>query len=125
VEASINSRPLFQDYTGAFVTPAHFLIGEAQERPPEFAMQQLSQGDWPEYQARRRKLVNNLWQRWQRHYLTTLRKFRCQEVGRSPRVGDPVVIHEGRLAPGEWRTGTITKLYHGRDGHARTAEVEL
>ena len=72
----------------------------------------------------RERLLNRFWSVWQTEYLRTLpqsvRKFRSEG---KLRLGSVVLIKEDQVPRMKWVIGVVTKLYPGRDGVVRSAEV--
>ena len=71
----------------------------------------------------RQKLVDDLWRRWQREYLTTLRSFhevRQQHASTKFRIGDVALLQEEVRPRHMWKRARIEQLIQGRDGKIRT-----
>ena len=130
IEACINSRPLtpVTDSVDSDnpLTPCHFLMergasfqARVLEDPGSVSSKMLSS------RARvREKRLNRFWSVWQNEYLRTLplsvRKFRSEG---HLKVGSVVLIKDEQTPRMKWVIGVVTKLYPGRDGVARSAEV--
>jgi len=130
VECCVNSRPLTFVGDGVDaappITPSHFLTGSGTgfsarvvEDPGSVNSKALSE------RARvREKRLSKFWSVWSGEYLRSLpssvRKFRSQgELS----VGSLVLLQEDNLPRLRWSQGVVTKLFMGRDGRIRSAEV--
>ena len=130
VESCVNSRPLTQVTDSVDspspLTPSHFLKGRGVgfqarvlEDPEAVSGRLLSE------RARvRERRLNRFWVVWSDEYLRNLppsvRKFTSHG---KLRPGSVVLIREEHVPRMKWVLGTVTKLYPGRDGVARSAEV--
>ena len=129
VEACVNSRPLtFQGDSPDCpnpLTPNHFLTGHSvgfqakvAEDPSSVTASVLSD------RARIREMrMTKFWAAWTDEYLRNLppavRGSRQGELN----VGTPVLIHEEKTPRLRWNMGVVTRLFRGRDGLVRSAEV--
>lgn len=130
IEACVNSRPLTFVGDGAdcanALTPSHFLLGRGAgfqsrvlEDPSSVSPKMLSE------RARVcEKRTNRFWSVWTNEYLQNLppsvRNFSSH--GKLV-VGSVVLIREDNVPRMKWLTGVVTKLYPGRDGTVRSAEL--
>ena len=127
IERSVNSRPLtrLSDDPGDAppLTPFH-LMGKL----PDDNVAEEIQLD-AEQMTRRLKYVTKLAtdcrKRWEKEYLTSLvqRSKRAYSRGRSPVVGDQVLVvleHKARMF---WPIGVITRVFPGKDGVVRAVET--
>ena len=134
LEAAINRRPLMVDENGATITPAHFLFGatpppllqgpthEPTASDPTEALNKLSRI--------RRQVSQDLWRRWTRDYLSSLRQWRRRPTNKdvSVKVGDVVLVeppegsHVGR---DKWRLAVIQRLIEDSGGVSRAAFIRL
>ena len=130
VESCVNSRPLTQVTDSidseSSLTPSHFLTGcgtgfqaRVLEDPESVSGRMLSD------RARvRERRLNRFWSVWRDEYLRSLpqlvRKFTTH--GKLS-LGSVVLIREENVPRMKWVLGVVTKLYPGRDGVARSAEV--
>ena len=130
IEGCVNSRPL--TFVGDSpdcpvpLTPNHFLVGHSvgfQGREAE----DPSEVHADELRARsqvREKRLNKFWTVWSGEYVRNLppsvRKFRPQ--GRLTE-GSVVLLQDEKQPRVKWDLGVVTKLFPGRDGVSRSAEV--
>ena len=130
VEACINSRPL-TPVTDSLegdspLTPSHFLTGRGagfQSRVLEDPEAVNAKMLCDRARVRERRL-NRFWSVWQTEYLRTLpqsvRRFRDHG---ELRQGSVVLIREDDLPRMKWMIGVVTKLFPGRDGLSRSAQI--
>lgn len=129
VEACVNSRPLQPlsddplDTTA--LTPGHFLIGEplitlTEPRP----LMEIN----PNYLTRWEKtqqLNQQIWDRWQREYLTTLiHRNKWATTMPNLNIGDLVVVQEDNYPPSKWPLARIIKVHPGKDGLVRVVTIQ-
>ncbi|KAL0871262.1 hypothetical protein ABMA27_005017 [Loxostege sticticalis] len=127
-EAIINSRPLTSlpvdpDCPEA-LTPFHFILGTSSPfHPVPLDVDDgdlLSRSDWRKSQ----RLADMFWSRWVKEYLPTLLpRGSSAKFQRSVAVGDLVLIVDPALPRGTWPRGRISRVFPGRDGNIRVAEV--
>ena len=130
VESCVNSRPLTQVTdsadSGSPLTPSHFLT----ERGAGFQARVLEDpeavsGKTLSERARvRERRLNRFWTVWRDEYLRNLPQSvrRFTSHGKL-QPGSVALIREDHVPRMKWELGTITKLYPGRDGVTRSAEV--
>ena len=131
IEGCVNSRPL--TFVGDSpdcpvpLTPNHFLTGHSvgflakeAEDPSEVSADEL--------RARsqvREKRLRKFWTVWSQEYVRNLpssvRKFRPQ--GKLTE-GSVVLLQDEKQPRMKWDLGVVTKLFPGRDGVSRSAEVK-
>ena len=130
IEACINSRPLTvvsdDPESPSPLTPNHFLIGRGtgfQTRVLEDPASVDARALCERARVRERRL-NRFWTVWQKEYLRslpqTVRKFRS--YGKL-QVGSVVLLETDGLPRQRWVMGKVTRLFPGRDGTVRSAEV--
>lgn len=74
----------------------------------------------------RRAFVLTWWRRWQKDYLGELNQFHAKgKSGRSPRLGEVVIIHDANAKRITWTTGVVKELIPGRDGKVRSVMVKI
>ena len=130
IEACVNSRPL--TFVGDApddpvpLTPAHFLTGHSvgfQVRSAQEPSAQTADTLRSRAKARARRL-NKFWTVWSRDYLRSLplavRRFRSQG---GLVEGSVVLLQDENQPRFKWEMGVVTKLFPGRDGVPRSAEV--
>ena len=110
IEVAINSRPIVQteDESGA-LTPAHFLVGERLTAIPTGPEPETNGILTKEFRVRQ-KLVDDLWRRWQKEYLATLRSFhevRQQHAYTKFRIGDVALLQEEVCPRHMWKRARI------------------
>ena len=69
-----------------------------------------------------------IWKRWTGEYIRALReRHNLKNEGKQnvPNVGQVVLIRNDSKNCGKWNIGVITKLYKGRDGVVRGAQLNL
>ena len=131
IEESMNRRPLCQVTDSENVdvlTPLHFLIPEPVDRMPDSQLRPKAQRS--ELLARwrhRKRVVEDVWKRWEEEYLSLLRNFLVREPGRDStlKVGQIVIIHDANVPKLFWKLGRIEKLNLGRDGNVRSCRLKL
>ena len=124
IESVLNSRPLttqsdsISDLTA--LTPGHFLIGSALTAPAEPEEPISIQNRW----RKLRVLQQEFCKRWKAEYLFELqRRHKWKKPFENVKVGDMVVIRNEFISPTEWRLGRIVKVFEGKDGNVRVAEI--
>lgn len=124
IEAILNSRPLTPLSSHPMdlnpLTPGHFLIGRplvSLPSPP------VNIKNPTRYQCIE-QVRQTFWERWRREYMAELQQRGKWKKNSPPlQVGDLVVVKEDNLMPLQWRMGRVIKLYPGRDGIPRVADV--
>lgn len=128
VTACVNKRPLTCNSTSmndlSPITPSHFLHGTPNQR----LMDHYLVGD-PNLRKRllsRNKFGEFIWNVWKKQYLTSLRGWHASSLHTTPTptVGEIVLVRQPANR-GQWPLGKILKLFVGRDGHVRVAEIML
>ena len=130
VESCVNSRPLTQVTDSVesenLLTPSHFLM----ERGAGFQARVLEDseavnGKMLSERARvRERRLNRFWSVWRDEYLRNLpQSVRRFSTHGKLQPGSVVLIREDNIPRMRWELGTVTKLYPGRDGVTRSAEV--
>ncbi|XP_075154780.1 uncharacterized protein LOC142228279 [Haematobia irritans] len=126
-ENIVNSRPLTHlpvtPDEPEPLTPNHFLLGcpnSTQTPAPFDPKQNLLRKQWRILQ----NLKNALWKRWVAEYLPELtRRAKWCQPTHAISSGSLVLICDSDLPRSKWRRGRILRLFVGRDGVARSAEV--
>ncbi|XP_060879186.1 uncharacterized protein LOC132951391 [Metopolophium dirhodum] len=129
VEACLSSRPitsLSSDPSDlSYLTPGHFLIGDAITAVPE--RDETTTSVTPLERWRRVTQYSQLlWKRWSTEYLGQLqeRVKWTQSKGPNLKVGSVVLIRDTNLPPLQWRLGRVLQIHAGRDGISRSASVK-
>ena len=129
VEASVNSRPLtFQgdtiDCPGP-LTPNHFLTGRSVGFQAKVAECPTSVN--PRALSERARIcemrLNKFWDVWTNDYLRNLPPAVRGKAHSDLTIGSLVLVHEEKIPRLLWETGVVTRLFPGRDGRIRSAEV--
>ena len=71
-------------------------------------------------------VLSRFFSRWKREYLPSLREHENKQnksAKRVPEIGDIVTIHKDLIPRQRWVLGKVTRLFEGREGVARAAEV--
>ncbi len=123
-----NSRPLCPNSDDPRdmepLTPSHLLL----QRPAI----NLPTGNFDEADLYSRKtwrqsqdLSDHFWKRWLHEYLPTLQqRQKWLRPQRNLAVNDLVILVDENVPRGHWLLGRVTKVFPGRDGLVRVAEVK-
>lgn len=128
IKAILNSRPitsLSSDPNDTLVlTPAHCLIGRPLTSLPESNLQSVPANRLSTWQHIT-KVRQDFWARWSLEYLNELQK-RVKWIKDGPRIDvrTIVLIKDKNLPCTQWALGRITRLHPGKDGIARTADIQ-
>ena len=129
IERSLNERPLTYSSDNlddlSPLTPAQLLYGYQQSEGTDIsAYENINEQT---FFSRRQKYITKIkmhfWERWRKEYVTSLRHYYYSSRGLTPVVGDVVQIKE-ELPRSKWKLGKITGLFTGKDGYARSAEIQ-
>ena len=130
VEACINSRPLTYpdaeaDSSGP-LTPSHFLLGRPSVLAPASSPgeSELSQPDLRVRLEVRLQHIEHFWSIWKDQYIKNLPPCTGAPVTSGLSVGSLVLIHDENSYRLQWPLGVVLKLFPGRDGLVRSAEVK-
>lgn len=129
VEAVLNSRPLTplspDPNDLSYLTPGHFLVGDALASLPEREVNHLPSNRLNHYQQLQR-MVEHFWARWSAEYLTSLQqRSKWKSVQQSNLVvGSMVILKEDNVPPIAWKTGRIVELFPAKDGQIRVVSVK-
>lgn len=127
IEACLNSRPISPISENPnellALTPGHFLTGGpllSIAEPNEYETNLSIINRW-----RRVKAISQQFNiRWKHEYLKELHKRnKWQRPQKNIAINDMVVIRDECSSPTEWRLGRISKLFPGKDGLVRVAEI--
>lgn len=132
LEDRVNRRPLVFD-KGQSLSPSHFLHGVEPPplqagRPDEFSVESSPEVLTRKWQHRM-MVSEHLWNRFRHEYLQSLRAWRRHSV-KEPKlsVGDVVLVSppDGVRVPRSlWPLGLVLRLFAGRDGKVRAAELRV
>lgn len=129
IEGLTNSRPLtpVSDDSNDLesITPNHFLIGRANlNLAPCFVGSRdfCSKKHWRQVQF----LTDHFWKRFLKEYIPTIttRSKWKENKRRCLKVNDMVLIADHPSPRGRWPLAKITKVFPGKDGQVRVAEVQ-
>lgn len=129
IEAALNSRPLMPLHSHStegldVLTPGHFLIGKPLTALPDIEHEEKLTP------YRRWKLCKQLtqqfWLNWSNDYLRNLhQRTKWQKEARNVQVGDIVLIRgEQTFRTNDWPLARVVKIYTGKDGLVRAADVQ-
>ena len=135
IEAQLNDRPItyvsdqFDDDHP--LTPSMLATGYELTRIPQANVTIEDLNDPSVYEqnvyTKRHKymqvLQTKFWDRWNKEYLLTLRSAKQNNIHRSPKVNDVVLIHEN-CPKLQWKMGRILELLYGPDNIARVAKIK-
>lgn len=128
IEACLNSRPICQlsdDVNDvSYLTPGHFLIGEAPITIPEISL--LNQNV---NRLSRWKLLQHtyqlFWKYWSSEYLQSLQKRpKWIQANENVKVGQIALLREDNVPPGKWPLAKIIKVFPGEDGKVRVVKLQ-
>ena len=127
IEALLNSRPL--TFLGddpselQCLTPAHFLVGKPLRMLPSLDVSNVNENRLTR-PALLDSMVQRFWKRWHLEYLHTLQSRKKWDVSVPPITpGTIVLIIDDNAPPLAWLLGKVEKVYPGKDGVIRVADV--
>ena len=132
IEASVNSRPLTfvgdeVDFT-APLTPAHFLVGRLLTGGAVKVSMDDPLVNWTDLVTmleHRNDLLEQFWGMWTSDYIRNLPPCNNAVSGKGEfTVGNVVMIREDECPRLQWPLGVVQKVFTGRDGLVRSAEVK-
>ena len=128
ISAVLNSRPispLSNDPSETdYLSPGHFLIGEAPLAIPEPSLLDVTMNRLDRWQIVK-QMTQHFWHRWHLEYLSTLQKRnKWTKDSINLKEGDLVFLKEDNQPILHWARGRITGLVRGRDGNVRVAYVK-
>lgn len=128
IECVLNSRPLVplstadvNDY--CYLTPGHFLIGNAITMYPEVDVTNVQQNRLKFWQLCT-QLKQSFWKMWYKQYLNVLQN-RPKWLNICPNfnIGSLVILREDNVPTMSWPMARVTKVFPGHDGLVRSVEV--
>lgn len=127
IEAVLNSRPMSPMSTDPSdlspLTPAHFLIGRPLTSPASEDLTAEQPSRLSRY-ARIELLRQHFWQRWAKEYIAELQLRTKWKTKKDEIILDSLVlIKDDNLPPLKWRLGRVTRLFPGKDGVSRVADI--
>lgn len=128
IQAILNSRPLVpmsDDPTDTtYITPGHFLIGEAFTTTPEPHIIGKPEPITHHYRSMLKR-VQIFAAFFKNHYFHTLQQRpKWLKKRENLKIGDLVLIKEQLLPPLKWAMGRITKTMPGKDGLVRVCQIK-
>lgn len=129
IECVLNSRPLLpisssdvNDYS--YLTPGHFLIGNALTMYPENDISNVPQNRLKFWQLCT-QIKQSFWKMWHKQYLNVLQN-RPKWLNISPniKIGTLVILREDNVPVMFWPMARVVNTYPGHDGHVRAVEVK-
>lgn len=127
IEAILNSRPmtpLSSDPSDVLpLTPGHFLIGRPLTAPASDDLTTESSTRLQRYE-RIEQLRQQFWQRWSKEYISELQqRTKWKSSSEDIKLDSLVLMKDNNLPPLKWRLGRIVRLYTGKDGVSRVADI--
>lgn len=128
IEACLNSRPLCpisDDINDvSYLTPGHFLIGEAPITVPEVNLLEENINRLSRWKLVQR-VYQEFWKVWHSEYLSQLQQrpkwLKAQE---NIKEGQLVLLRENSKTPAKWPVARILKIYPGDDDNVRVVKLE-
>jgi hypothetical protein len=127
IEAVLNSRPMYAMSSEPDdllpLTPAHFLIGRPLTTPPCKDLTAINAQRLMRYD-RIEQMRQHFWKRWSKEYISELQirtKWKVQQA--DIKQDALVLIKEDNLPPLTWRLGRVKRVYPGKDGVSRVADI--
>lgn len=131
VEDTINRRPLCQVSDSENIevlTPMHFLLAKTEDRllDSQLPTRHLRSEKLAKWRYRK-KIVEHVWSRWEKEYLSLLRNFHTSETTAPSELhlGQVVIVQDSQKPKLFWRLGRVEKLNVGRDGAIRSCMIKL
>ena len=127
VEGILNSRPITPASSDPLdleaLTPNHILIHRPNFNSPYDVVSDREINSRKKYRQAQ-VLANSFWNRWLKEYLPTLiQRTKWTDEARNAAVGDLVLVVEPKVSRGMWLFGRIIRVFPGKDGRVRSAEV--
>lgn len=125
IEACLNSRPLIgltENPDDQYLTPGHFLIGDALISRPQTDPHHINLTTrWQMVQAMHKRI----WKCWSTDYLQQLQiRSKWNYPQKNIEIDDIVLVKEDNLPPGKWALGRVTYVHPGKDGHVRVVTLK-
>lgn len=128
IESILNSRPLVpmstdpSDY--CYLTPGHFIIGQALTMYPEKDLGDIPQGRLKFWNLCT-KLKQDFWNVWCKHYLNVLQnRPKWKNPSINVKVGSLVILKDENTPCMSWPMARVSKLFPGVDNRVRAVEVQ-
>ncbi|XP_026467753.1 uncharacterized protein LOC113371339 [Ctenocephalides felis] len=128
IEAIVNSRPITSVFDDSneptFLSPGHFLIGEALTAFPEPSLIDVTLSRLSLWQQLN-QLKDKFWKRWSIEYLGQLQsRYKWKTSSKNLKVDDIVLLKEDNLPPLSWLLGRVIGTAIGKDKNVRVATVK-
>lgn len=129
IEAILNSRPLIplsdDPNDTAFLTPAHFLVGDSLIALPEPSLLEVRENRLTRLQMLQ-QMQQKFWRSWSADYLTSLqtRSKWHHRQSTTPKIGSLDLLRDGTIPPLVWRRGRIVDVHPGPDGIIRVISIK-
>ena len=129
IEGCINSRPLVHRGDGVDsgppLTPSHFLLGRTVTSKPSVVekVPAVTAEDLFLRLEIRSQVLEEFWSVWLKEYIRNLPPIRGPSVDSDLVKGTVVLVQDEQAPRLQWPLAVIEKVFPGRDGIVRTAEV--
>ncbi|XP_072400496.1 uncharacterized protein [Diabrotica undecimpunctata] len=128
IEGILNSRPLYSLSNDPNdlepITPSHFLIDRPITMLPEPDVSEAPPTRLSRLQSVQ-QLYQQFWIRFTKEYISQLRfQYKWKNQATPIAVGTLVLIKNDQQPPGKWPMGRVLRLFPGKDGVSRVAEVK-
>ena len=129
VEIQLNRRPLSyveDDVQLPTLTPSAFLF-QGSNLLPEQEPWREEDVDLRRRERYLKSCKDQLWRRWTKEYLTSLRERHNLTHERKKfevKIGDVVLIKSDNKNRNKWPMGVVSQVYPGRDGVVRAVQVD-
>lgn len=127
IEGILNSRPITplssdpDDFLP--LTPGHFLVGRPLTAPAYEDITDRKTSLLSRYH-RVEQLRQHFWSRWSKEYVSELQqRTKWKTNSDDIKLDSLVVIKEDNMPPLKWRLGRIVRVYTGKDGISRVADI--
>lgn len=128
IEACLNSRPLCpvsEDLNDmSYLTPGHFLIGEAPITVPEHSLLEENVNRLSRWQLIQR-VYQEFWKVWYSEYLSKLQQRpKWMKAQENVKVGQLVLLRDEKTIPAKWPVARIIEICPGDDLNVRVVRLE-
>lgn len=128
IKACLNSRPLCpmndELYDTDYLTPGHFLIGEAPITVPQPNLLETNTNRLSRWQLTQ-KIYQQFWKCWSTDYLSKLQqRTKWMNLHDNVRVGRLVLYRKDNLPPTKWPLARIIEIHPGDDNNTRAVTLK-